>query len=285
MLTISVLFETTFCFAGAVEALENFYKAYIRCELDGKMEEAASLKNRALSPACREKLGRITAATDCDPLLRAQDVNSDMLESICVKEIGNGWYIVSYYWDRTKRSTLQLITLKARLHNESLVIEYVTPEWNHFASGDNTIRGIDRECISYKTGSDFLRSFYSQYLSVYCDMEDRVLERLEDCCLHYCTKRAMKEIHDIQSKYSLDGGLNYDPFIDGSDFDVSWYESMTIIQEGATYNVQYFDGNIHSIDISLVKKGGCYYIDHICPQDPKPLNPNYVKSSKAADAF
>ena len=277
LLTLILLLGTLSCFAGPIDSINCFYTTSIKNLIDGRTEELISLKNRTLSPACLEKLDRIVSITNCDPLLRSQDVNSDMLESIFVQDVGNNWYIVSYYWDRTKRTSLVKIPLKAYVLDNKLIITHVTPEWNHDDFGDSTIRKLGEGRITYSTGLEFVRSFYNLYLSIYCAMGEKVYDNLDKCRSHYFTDRAINDFKEKEAEYGLDGDIYYDLLIDNFDFDVKWYESMTITQTGDMYNVKYYDGNMHSVDVVVKKSGGRYYIDHLSKNSISPFNPLFSK--------
>jgi len=257
---------TTICCAGTVEDIKRFYSDYIGCSIEGKTEDIISLKNTNLSPACREKLARVTAITNCDPILRAQDVNSDMLESLYVEDLGKDWFLVSYYWNKSQKSSMTVIPIKAVRNEGKMLIVYITPSWNHNLSGDDSIRKIDKEIIRHDTAQAFLKSFYSQYLSTYCDMEGNVSGRLESLRYNYCTKRAINDYKLKHDEYQVDGLIEYDALIDNFDFDGNWYNSLIIDREDErTYRVNYRDWSQRSIEVSIIKCKGCYYIDHICP--------------------
>lgn len=279
LLIFILLLVTEFCYAGPVDSIEHFYVAYIRCMIDNKSEDIISLKKLYLTPECQEKLDRIKSVTNCDPILRAQDVNTDMLESLYVQDVGKDWYIVSYYWDRTKRTSLVKIPLKAYTLNEQLIISYITPEWNHDAIGDNTIRQIEIGNITYDSGVDFVKSFYNQYLSIYCTMGVNVYESLDRYRRQFFTDNAVNDFKNKEADYTSDGEMYYDLLIDNFDFDVSWYDSLTITQTGDAYNVTYYDGKMHSIDVYIKKIGKHYCIEHVSQNPIKEFNPLYLKSN------
>lgn len=265
-----IVFWTTFCCARTVEDIKHFYSNYISYLIEGKTEDVISLRNTNLSPACREKLARVTAITNCDPILRAQDVSSDMLESLYVEDLGKDWFLVSYYWNKSQKSSLTVIPLKAVRDKGKMLIVYITPAWNHNLSGDHTIQKIDKENIKHDTAQAFLKSFYSQYLSVYCDMRENVFGRLESLRFQYCTEYALNNFNLKRAEYQEDGEIEYDALIDNFDFDVNWYDNLVINKKNeGTYRVNYCDWGNHSIEVSIINCKGCYYIDRICPNPAK----------------
>lgn len=58
-----------------------------------------TLCRKYLTEEMAAKLQRMRNATGGDPIIRAQDMNSDAIKTLNVREIADDWYMVSYLWN------------------------------------------------------------------------------------------------------------------------------------------------------------------------------------------
>ncbi|MDE6803797.1 MAG: hypothetical protein K2J29_04105 [Muribaculaceae bacterium] len=86
----------------------------------------------------RVQLGNYIAATDVDPVLRAQDVCDYGIESLSVTDLSDDWYMVRYKWD--SNSEYIEIPLKASEYDGTMKISYITPLWLGNRYGDILLR-------------------------------------------------------------------------------------------------------------------------------------------------
>ena len=82
--------------AGPIAFLQRFYTAYIR-SIDRMLEydQRDSIIATALTPEMHEKVHRLVAATDVDPILRQQDTRAGLEKTFRARQLKGDWYEVS----------------------------------------------------------------------------------------------------------------------------------------------------------------------------------------------
>lgn len=252
--------------AACPERIKAFYSAYMH-----NLSNGDDLKNKELcevymTQALIQKIQRITNATGVNAVIRGQDINEDAIQSLSVRNLGDDWYIVRYFWDKEDEKTATEIPLKVQNTSDTCRIVYITPIWNGTLYGDNllsTVEDIPQE-ISQKSGLAFLISFYQAYLSPYIRMSENLQAELNILRSQYLTSRAILEFQSAEQNQLGDGLEGYDFLIDNFDFDGLWYDSLHIQPLDNGYVVEYKSGNlVHKMIIVLKKCDGNYFIDGI----------------------
>lgn len=242
------------------ELIKAFYREYIASD-DGD-----SICRKYMSKAVVEKIMRSRTATDVDVVIRIQDDNEDMVESLSVENLSNDWYMVSYFWNMDDSSTLKQIPLKAITVDGALQINYITPDWYGNNHSDEQLvcdRCVGHSAISGESGLLFLKSFYDQYLYGYCHMNlDSQIMTLRH---RYLSSSAKADFAREDSLYILDGCPGYDLLIDNFDFDPLCHKSIKFIHlEDSLYRVDYSAGSYKkSVGITLKRDSNGYLIDSI----------------------
>lgn len=100
LLFISVLWLccSAICSGACIDEVRTFYTNYMTNLLNVDSHNEAPCK-KYLTEELAAKLQRMVYATGSNPIIRAQDVNSDAIKTLNVREIADDWYMVSYLWD------------------------------------------------------------------------------------------------------------------------------------------------------------------------------------------
>lgn len=100
LLFISVLWLccSAICSGACIDEIKTFYTNYMTniLNVDSTNE---TLCKKYLTEEMAAKLQRMRNATGGDPIIRAQDMNSDAIKTLNVREIADDWYVVSYLWN------------------------------------------------------------------------------------------------------------------------------------------------------------------------------------------
>ena len=105
-------------------------------------------KNRALCERCLtdgllSKVQRMVNISGVDPIIRSQDINSDAIRTLNVKNIIDNWYMVSYLWNEKDSTTIIKIPLKVEKVDEKCKIAYITPVQNGDQYGDELLSNCE----------------------------------------------------------------------------------------------------------------------------------------------
>lgn len=244
----------------AINLIKEFYKVCL-AEHPSKSLESVNIK---LTKGLIEKLNRVGTATDCDPIIRAQDVSDDTLETLTVKHLNDNWYMVSYTWGKGGEfESTQNIPLRVTKIDGQYMIDYITPIWNDSLYGDSLL--CDNPVIPAINTSEplsFLKTFYDAYTLKYCSMPEGLASQLASLRTEYLTPNALKQFEAEEKEYLKDGEQGYDLLILDFDFDNLWRPllKITSINED-TYQVNLSKNKI--LRIKVVKQGQEYRIDSI----------------------
>ena len=250
------------------QIVKNFYVSYATNVSNGSDVENDALLVQNLTQSLIERVQRIKAATQSDPIIRAQDFNLNDLSSFDVKHLDGEWYLVSYAQKAAQGKRIE-IPVKTTNVNGRFLIDYFTPEWNNSLYGDKLLSKQEYSPIVDTTSSSlaFLKTFYAVYTMEYCNMPVDLLGRLNDLCKKYCTQNALEAIRKAKNDTE---NPNYDLLIDYSDFDILWIPTLTFAHlEGELYKVSYikWPNVTTNIYLTIIKKENMYFIDHIRVED------------------
>ena len=250
------------------QIVKFFYVSYATNVSNGSDVANDALLAQNLTQSLIERVQRIKAATQSDPIIRAQDFNLNDLSSFDVKHLDGEWYLVSYAQKAAQGKRIE-IPVKTTNVNGRFLIDYITPEWNNSLYGDKLLSKQEYSPIVDTTSSSlaFLKTFYAAYTMEYCNMPVDLLGRLNNLCKKYCTQNALEEIRKAKNDTE---NPNYDLLIDYSDFDILWIPTLTFTHlEGELYKVSYikWPNVTTNIYLTIIKKENMYFIDHIRVED------------------
>lgn len=254
------------CIASCLEKVREFYIAYLNNILQNGSDGIA-LCDTYLTEELISKVDRLKYATGADPIIRAQDVNKDVVATLSVEDLANDWYMVKYFWKKGDNRTLTEIPVKAQNINGYCKITYITPVWNGTNYGDKvlTCRNKNADAINQTSELSFLKSFYATYISEYCDMPKELNIKLSALRSLYLSQNALQQFEKAALENAGDGLVGYDLLIDNFDFDCLWCQSVEIthLQEN-NYQIAYQVGNkVYKVVVTIKKKDNNYLIDKL----------------------
>lgn len=257
---ISMVPTDTIVEKDAINLIKEFYKVCL-AEHPSRSLESVNIK---LTKGLIEKLDRIRTATGCDPIIRAQDVSDDVLETLTVKHLSGNWYMVSYTWGKgSEFESTQNIPLRVAKIDGRYMIDYITPIWNGCLYGDSLL--CDNPVIPAVNTSEplsFLKTFYDAYTLKYGSMPEGLASQLASLRTEYLTADALKQFDTAAEEYLKDGEQGYDLLILDFDFDNLSRPSIKItpINED-TYQVSFAENK--TLKIKVAKQRQEYRIDSI----------------------
>ena len=145
LLLLAVLSGAMHTFAASVngdkdsdiEMLRTFYTKYITNMLENKDRENQALKKEYIVPGMLEKIPEMIENSGSDPILRAQDVNQKMLNTLKIKSLDKpGWYMVSYSWDGSDETCIPVKSINS---GNKIMIKYIVPVKQGLKYGDELI--------------------------------------------------------------------------------------------------------------------------------------------------
>ncbi len=105
--------------------------------LKNKDEENQALKKEYIVPGMLEKIPEMIENSGSDPILRAQDVNQKMLNTLKIKSLDkSGWYMVSYSWDGSDETCIPVKSINS---GNKIMIKYIVPVKQGLRYGDELI--------------------------------------------------------------------------------------------------------------------------------------------------
>lgn len=251
------------------EQLAQFYKEYITaaCRMDHTYEHKL-LKARTTKEVY-EKIDRIGLSTYSDPVIRAQEIGDEMLNTANAKHLEDDWYMLYYsgvYYDGVRRSTE--IPVKAVTVDGNLQITYFPHSGNGSKYGDDLLgypARTEESDISQTSAQEFLESFYDVYLYNYCIMSLDLHSNLKSLRDKYFTDNALAQFKKREDDYLYDNVAGYDTFVCSLDFDAMWYDSLKFIDLGGDEYLVSFETGYWTpeIVIGVVKYGDDYLIDSV----------------------
>ncbi len=245
----------------AIAEIRNFYVAYTANLLSDNSFPDPLIKKH-LAKSLIEKTSRMRTATGADPIIRAQDVQQDIIETLNARHLDKNWYMASYTCDYSHTN----IPLRITQINGQYLIDYITPIWNGSSYGDSLL--FDHpvpETIDASAPLSLLETFYAAYMMEYCSMPEDLVLRLVALREKHLTTNALSQFKAAANKYKLDGSMGYDLLIDYFDFDRLWLSSVKFIQlDENTYQICYTKWETPcTIELKVIKQGKEYRIDSI----------------------
>lgn len=250
----------------AIDMIKSFYMDYTTAFLTSD-HSRESIKKKYLTQRLIEKVDRMTASTDGDPIIRAQDLGEDDNKTLNVKHLENNWYMVNFTLGKGSQFEQRAnIPLKVTRTEGQYMIDYITPAWNDSIYGDNLL--CDNPAlpkIDAKTPLSFLKTFYDLYTMKYGSMPEDLTTQLAALRAEYLTPSALTQFENAVNESKLDGHKGYDILIDDFDFDCLWRSSIKVTQlDDNTYQMCYTRENTpFTIQIKVAQKGQKYQIDGI----------------------
>ena len=258
---------STVCSGACIDEIKTFYASYMTNILNVDSTNEA-LCRKYLTEELAAKLQRMRNATGGDPIIRAQDMNSDALKTLNVREIADDWYMVSYLWNEKDSASLVEIPLKVGCVNEKCKIVYITPIENGSQYGNEWLTGFENTA-SYKidssSGESLVESFYKLYVATYCSMCSDLNSKLQSFRLSHLSHTALEQFKKVELENLQDGFGGYDLLITNFDFDSMWFYSLKVVPlEPDNYQVTYQAGKYtHQINIQVAYRDGRYWINAI----------------------
>lgn len=267
LLLIHFMFDAQAC----ILEIKYFYTTYMSNILENK--DNSELCKSFMSGGLIEKMKRVSASTDCDAIIRAQDVNKNAIKTLKVKELGNDWYMVTYsLYDKIpewyKGSTEPTcIPIKAVHKEGKCLIVYITPIWNNCMYGDELICNYNNceSVIDTSSAINFIKSFYNEYISSFYNMKENLETAVSSLRSEYLTQNGKSQFKSKRNIYLQDGYDGYDLLIDNFDFDYTWRNSIEINHiKDNMYEFSYTVAKYKvRIQITLSVTNGIYQIDSI----------------------
>ena len=188
------------------------------------------------------KRERLINATNINPIIRAQDINDDAIETLSVRELSDDWYMVQYQWKKGDNNTTTEIPIKVKRIDGQCKITYITPIWNGNKYGDELLIGCKDSYNEVNNSSElsFIKSFYTLYVSEYCNMSKDLDDKLLALRQQYLSAIALEQYNDAAREEMKDYREGYDLLINGFDFDCTWCNSLAFkrLKEN-TYKITY----------------------------------------------
>ena len=158
--------------------LKSFYTQYITNIVENNDKANNALKEKLFLPVLIGEVQEMDERSGSDNVIRAQDASKEMLKTLAVTSLGNGWYMVSCKtaWSNTE------IPVKVIHQNGKPLIEYIIPEAMGSKYGDEYInRNVNVSDVS--KGVKTLQSFYFQYIKNLLDNKDKANVPLRNECI------------------------------------------------------------------------------------------------------
>ncbi|WP_077152575.1 DUF3828 domain-containing protein [Bacteroides bouchesdurhonensis] len=258
----------------AVEMLKKFYSSYL--SPSSRREHIFQLHAGYMTEAMKNKILRMSANTDINAVIRAQDVPEDSCETLKIKELGNDWYMVKYTSGKGGPYEHRYnIPVKVVEENGRCLIAYITPQDEGQIYGDSlwchtdTFPTVDRtEPLA------FVKSFYELYTTKYGCLIPNLQQELASIRRENLTLKAQEQFNKAEESNRLDGYKEYDLLIRGFDFEYLWRPSLKVTpaDKANTYRISYKTSQyskMREIAVEVIEKDGKYYIDDIQNEDSK----------------
>ena len=258
---------SSICSGACIDEVRTFYTNYMTNLLNVDSNNEALCK-RYLTEELAAKLHRMAYATGGNPIIRAQDVNSDAIKTLNVREIADDWCMVSYLWDEKDSTSLVEIPLKVGYVNDQCKIVYITPIESDTQYGDEWLScfgNVASDKIDSSSGKSLVESFYKVYLATYCSMCSDLNVRLQSLRLSNLSHTALEQFKKAEQEYLQDTFEGYDLLITNFDFDSMWFKSLKVLPLDAdNYQVTYQAGKYtHQMNIQTAYQEGRYWISAI----------------------
>lgn len=251
-------------YSGDLEEIKNFYRRYMVNVLEDNSNNG-TLCQTYLTDEMISKVQRMRNASGGDPIIRAQDMNSDAIKTLDIRKISDDWYIVSFLWKENDSTTLTEIPLKVKHINGKCKIAYITPIENDNQYGDELLTYFGDTILyetDYTSEKSFIESFYMSYAATYCSMSKEMDQNLSELRLSNLSETALEQFKKAEEESLYDGLSGYDILINNFDFDCMWFKSLRITElSKSNYQVTYQAGNYTlKINIKTEYRDGRYFI-------------------------
>lgn len=277
LLFVASLFCINYLFAAEVlddvRMLKSFYTKYITNILENKDKANNALMGEYFLPVLIGEVQEMNEHSGADNVIRAQDASKEMLNTLAVSSLGNGWYMVSYktVWRNTE------IPVKVTHHNGKRLIEYIMPDTIGNKYGDKYInKNVNADDIA--EGIKMLKSFYSQYISNQLENNDKANVPLRS---EYVAPELLERIPALNERSGFDLILN------AQDVKKEMLNSLkvTSLEKPDWYMVTYsWDGKDETaIVVKLERVGNKLMIRYIVPIKKVPKNGTASMPQKRED--
>ena len=240
----------------AAKAVTTFYEYALSESFD---PDLAPFMTKALA----QKMQRATIGQDASAIIRAQDTDENMRESLSVKGLGGSWFMVSY---ATNGQSWE-IPVKASHVDGKWLMSYITPQPLGSAYGDQLICTTKPTPVKDRTTPiGFLHDFYTAYLAAYGAMPENLADTLDVLRKKYLTPNALEQWKEAESAQEENGWPGYDLLINDFDFDWAAYPTLKIssAKDGRLQaSFQSGNGVRQTIGLLVTGKKGNLRIDRI----------------------
>lgn len=227
------------------EQIRHFYDCYMECFETGDRKMESDLLGKFLTREMLEKRARLTATTDSDPLLRAQDVPEHARQSLTCRHLEGDWFEVAYRtfdWDEQDTVSIRIPVRATNDENGDVRINYITPYWGGDSYGDYLFDISTQKVTDRLDACTFVDTFFKAYAYSYATMSPTLEQDLDQLRKRYCTPFLQGKYSALKQQFQRDGE-GIDPLIDCADFDVLWYPSVrTYMIDSLTFRIAYETG-------------------------------------------
>ena len=136
--SVSAQKVVSFADQESVSMLNSFYTQYIKNMLENKDNANDTLMQHYFLPQAIDQVEDMTVKSGADAILRAQDVNEAMLNSLQFFPLGNDWFMISYQWNEKSDSKVE-IPVKTSNETGKFLIKYIVPDNKGTEYGDQLL--------------------------------------------------------------------------------------------------------------------------------------------------
>ena len=151
----------SFADQDAAKMLNSFYTQYVKNLLHNKDNDNAALMQRYFLPEAINQAEDMIVQSGADGILRAQDVNESMLETLQIVPLGNEWFIVSYQWNEKSSSKVE-IPVKMSNETGEFLVKYIVPDDKGMEYGDQLLPEKTEEGIAVPVNVKELRKAFRE---------------------------------------------------------------------------------------------------------------------------
>lgn len=254
--------------AAGIKMLKAFYTQYITNELENKDYFNDVLVGEFFLPELIGEVEEMGERSGTDNVIRAQDVNENMLKSLDVKPLDQpNWYMVSWSWNGSQTTS---IPVKLKYSGNKILIDYIMPIDKGEQYGDKFIKrsiNLKEAAIGVQT----LKTFYTQYITNLLENKDEANKTLKSESINpdylYDTIDRIIEFH------------GFDPILDAQDINENMLKTLNVkpLNNAGWYMISYSrdDKNKTSLIVKLEDVKGKMIIRYI-----KSLYPTLAKQQR-----
>lgn len=245
-----------------------FYAAYLKGDLSGAQED--SLMDVYFTKPMLDKIWRQSQIINANVLYRAQDVPLQGAETLEVKPLGGGWFMVHFFLDKDDALTETNIPVKAEMVDGQCRITYITPNYNGQQYGDSLLEAAR---VAYRAGREvsqasaeaFVKDFYKVYAAAFSLVDESLSKRLAILRAEHLSNDALMAYDRERTKRAMDIDPGYDWLIHNSDFDPMWFGSLRVTKLGHyRFMVMYEAGRMdYQLTVTVKRQENRYVIDKV----------------------